>query len=287
MPPPSSLGARSRSPAARPWPSRTTAEWLASAEWNNQVHLWDVATGEPLAADHPMMGVLFNAAFAPDDRWLAVVGAGIKLWDITTRQGKPTLTRRRELTGHYSEVLFMDVSPDGKRLVTTGQDRSLKVWDAATGRQLASWFRPSGIHGAAFSPDNKTLAAVGPSGARGTKPAGLLTLWALDDLLAPDRVKARAQAAVAELFRLARAGKQDEAFRQLAALGPAPETTIPLLLQELKSRDRRTHVLALAALSLEGEAAKPFLPEIRALLGAEAEYDPARQALQRIEGRQP
>jgi hypothetical protein len=259
--------------------------WLAIAR--GQLELWDVATGAQLAAAYPMWGGVNAVAFAPDDRWLAVVGAGMQSWDITTRQGKPALTPRRELMGHLSEVYSVDISPDGKWLVTTSRDDSFKVWDAATGRQLAAWLSPKGVAEAVFSPDGKTLAIVGSSHAGGAKIVAVLMLWPLDDLLAPERVKARAQAAVAELFRLVGAGQQREAFRQLAALGPDPETTVPLLMQKFRSHEPLTREAALTALSMEGEAARPFLPEIRALLGNAAEMGPALESLRRIEGRKP
>jgi WD40 repeat protein len=259
--------------------------WLASAEQSNLVHLWDVATGERLAEDHAMMGVLFDVAFAPDGRWLAAVGGGVKLWDVTTREGKPALRLRRALVGHLGEVYSVDVSPDGKRLVTTSYDRSLKVWDATTGRQLAARLSRSKRGEAAFSPDGKTLAAVGASDANPARP--VLWLWKLEELLDPETVEVQARADVAELFRLAGAAKSEEGNRQLAALGPAPETTVPLLMEGLKSRDQLTRRLALAALAYEAEAARPFLPEIRALLGGAAQYYPAREALEEIEGHRP
>jgi WD40 repeat protein len=243
---------------------------LGSAEWLNRVHLWDVASGDQLAEDHAMMGVLHDVAFAPDDKSLAAVGeGGVKVWNIAVLDGKPALELRNTLIGHVSSVYFVNFSPDGKLLVTSSVDGSLKVWDAATGQQLATMLFSFEVGEAAFSPDGKSLATVGASNMKRNTPVPVLLLWKLGDLLDPNRVKAQATEAVAELFRLAETGKPEEpdaVFRQLGAIGPSPETTVPLLVEGFKSDNARVRLLAVIALRVVGTASKPVLPEIRKLL---------------------
>jgi len=240
---------------------------LASAEHLNRVHLWDVASGEQLAEDHAMMGVLYDVAFAPDDKSLAAVGeGGAKVWNVTVQDGKPALKLRHTLMGHLSSVNFVNFSPDGKLLATSSHDRSLKVWDAATGRQLATLLSSFGFVEAVFSPDGKSLATVGASNMKRNTPVPALLLWKLSDLLDPKMVKAQAKEAVAELFRLAEKNKPDDVIRQLAAIGPSPETTVPLLVEGFKSENPLVRRWAVIALGMAGTAAKPALPEIRMLL---------------------
>src|SRR6202044_1282015 len=40
------------------------------------------------------------------------------------------------MTGHTGTVRFAGFSPDGKQIVTASWDKSARVWDVATGRQL-------------------------------------------------------------------------------------------------------------------------------------------------------
>jgi WD40 repeat protein len=66
---------------------------------------------------------------------------------------------RLTLTGHQDYVLGVTWSPNGRRLATASSDRTVKVWEMDTGRELLTL---SGHHGVVFSvawsPDGKKLA---------------------------------------------------------------------------------------------------------------------------------
>src|SRR5205807_636394 len=95
---------------------------------------------DPIKADGSVKGV----AFSPDGRHLAAVwgeggedgsakpvtGQGAGVWEVAT--GKPLF----RLEGHEGAVRTVAYSPDGKTLATGGADGTLRLWDAANGKEL-------------------------------------------------------------------------------------------------------------------------------------------------------
>jgi hypothetical protein len=65
------------------------------------------------------------------------------------------------LTGHTGAVWSVCVSADGKRVLTSGADKTLRLWDGHTGKQLRVFEgHTDQVYGAALSPDGKRVLSV-------------------------------------------------------------------------------------------------------------------------------
>jgi hypothetical protein len=71
-------------------------------------------------------------------------------------------SNQQTFLGHTNYVTSVAFSPDGQRLVSGSQDKTLKVWDAQTGRDALTLKGHTGwVWSVAFSPDGKRLVSGG------------------------------------------------------------------------------------------------------------------------------
>jgi WD40 repeat protein len=149
---------------------------LVSGGHDGTVRLWDIPTGRPLGEQREHGADVTAVSFAPDNKRLASAGGtlgAVRVWEVTPgRQLRPawvqrfqgleavfspdgktvaaaagpggdiTLwdaqrgTERSRWRGHAGGSSGLSYAPDGKTLGSVGNDQTLRLWDAATGRQL-------------------------------------------------------------------------------------------------------------------------------------------------------
>ena len=139
---------------------------LASSgdEWNSNIRLWDVQTGELLktlkkrTAFEDFEGRDVNSVvFSPDGNMIAS-GSGngtIRLWNAHTGEFI------KYLVGHTKSVNSVVFSPNGNTLMSTGAE-GVCLWDVNTGEFIEDVQVPA--VSAAFSPDEKTCAIGSETG---------------------------------------------------------------------------------------------------------------------------
>jgi RNA polymerase sigma factor (sigma-70 family) len=136
----------------------------------NEATLFDTATWKELARMDGHKGIVVCAAFSPDGKTLATLGADrtTKLWQIPTGELRATLETRFALA---KGLLFL---PDGT-LVTASWDKTIRFWHIESKTEKKKWDVGLAMTTLAISPDGSLLAAAEhPS--PGTGPAEL-KIW--------------------------------------------------------------------------------------------------------------
>lgn len=135
---------------------RPGSHLLAVGYLNSTVSFWDVETGLRSGRIGEPEGIGISLAFSPAGEWLAMGTNTAHVHLYSMENGRIGTT----LTGHQRTVISAAFSPDASRIVTTSTDRTAKVWDVESGRELVNLLTvrsPESPLGAAFSGDGREV----------------------------------------------------------------------------------------------------------------------------------
>ncbi|HEX2573453.1 MAG TPA: protein kinase [Polyangia bacterium] len=152
---------------------------LATASLDQSLRWWDLATGQSgvLRGHENTAGWI---AFAPHAPMLASGSYDhtLRLWDLgpcldsPLGPGASCPPTGRVLTGHQGTIRQFVFTPDGRRLVSAGDDGMLRVWDLIGGTSRALTGHRGPVLGLLLLPDARHVASAGED--------GLLRLWDLE-----------------------------------------------------------------------------------------------------------
>ena len=137
--------------------------WVASGGTDRTIRVWGAADLQDLAVLHGHTGVVSQLAFTADGRRLASAsqpgragdtGDGtVRIWEVGDR------TDTSVLRGHTSYIYPVAYSPDGRWIASGSWDKTVRLWDAATGKSCAILPQPRLVRALAFGPDSTWLVS--------------------------------------------------------------------------------------------------------------------------------
>jgi WD40 repeat protein len=167
-------------------------------------------SGELLVLGNPTGYWVNRVAFTPDGRQAVATGGAVMLFDlqsgvelhrclelsfarlglVLTPDGKYFFTGHqgdkvvrmgevktgkelRTFTGHTDGVNALALSPDGRQLLTGSLDKTLRLWDVETAKELKHLAGAEKFRSVAFSPDGRQIA-TGPAEEAGQASVRLL-----------------------------------------------------------------------------------------------------------------
>jgi hypothetical protein len=112
---------------------RRDGKILASASGDRTVKLWNVSTGERLETLKESTKELYTLAFSPAGDRVAAAGVDnrIRVWQVSADGKEGTNPLLISKFAHEMPVLRLAWSADGQTMVSTGEDRLIKIWNAA------------------------------------------------------------------------------------------------------------------------------------------------------------
>ena len=218
---------------------------IVSTSADKTVRLWDASKGQPIG--EPLRGhegQVTSAVFSPDGKRIVSTSTDgtLRLWNASNGQpiGDPLRSHEKDATnekpiggplrGNENAVTSAAFSPDGKIIVSGSADRTLRLWNAASGKPILHHplkGHTDRVNSVAFSPDGRFIvsasddgtlrlwdartglpigaplpghnepvrsAAFSPDGARivSASDDATLRLWTLDFLAEPSSAEAKA-----------------------------------------------------------------------------------------------
>jgi WD40 repeat protein len=145
--------------------------------------LWDLNSGTSFAVLH---GDFSGVALSPDGRFVvtANIGNTASLWKVPEKRERENAEKSSDsektdnlgeeqvldnplwvLSGHRGPVKSAVFSPDGRFVLTASDDRTARVWDVTTGREVSVLRgHRRGVLSATFSPDGSRMITSSDDG---------------------------------------------------------------------------------------------------------------------------
>ncbi len=138
---------------------------IVTGSFDGTIRVWNATTGQTTLVLNGQLGRILAVAVTPDGRQIAAASGEwneerfaytkgeLKIWDVAS--GGVTHT----LAGHEGAVFAVEFNRAGTAVASGGQDKTVRIWEVATGQQVQLIDHPFQVTSLAYLGDSPRLAS--------------------------------------------------------------------------------------------------------------------------------
>ncbi|KAI9771373.1 MAG: TOR complex subunit lst8 [Geoglossum simile] len=136
---------------------------LCTAGYDHTIRFWEALSGICSRTIQHSDSQVNRLCISPDKRFLAAAGRiDVKLYDIKSTNPNPVLT----FEGHKGNVTGVGFHCEGKWMVTSSEDNTVKIWDTRTGSEQRNYDhgKDCGVNDVVIHPNQGELISCDQGG---------------------------------------------------------------------------------------------------------------------------